>query len=447
VKILILSDNFVPEIAAPSFRVYDHAKVWIAQGHDVTVVTGVPNWPHGRVFDGYQNRWYQQEWVDGIRVIRLWTYMTANKGFLKRTLDYVSFMLSAILFCWRYPKFDVLLATSPQFFTAVAGWAISLLRRRPWVFEVRDLWPASIKAVGVSQGRLITWLERLELFLYRRANRILALTRPFKHDLVQRGIDPDKIDVVTNGVDAQKFARARLADDARHELGVPRDAFLAGYIGTTGLAHGLETVVRAADRCRDHRQIQLLVMGEGAQRQQLEADAAALQLDNVHFRDRVPHADVPRYYAALDVAIVHLKPQPVFRTVIPSKIFELMAMEVPILMAIEGEAARIVTEAGCGVCIPSGDPHVLAETVLRLAADPQALREMGQRGRAVAIEQFDRTELANAALGAIRDAIRPRLAAISPIRPAHEPAAEIVSPRPAGTRAQPAEWEPPRRAA
>jgi colanic acid biosynthesis glycosyl transferase WcaI len=447
VKILVLSDNFVPEIAAPSFRVYDHAKAWLDQGHDVTVVTGVPNWPHGRVFDGYQNRLYQQQWVDGIRVIRLWTYMTANKGFLKRTLDYVSFMLSAILFCWRYPKFDVLVATSPQFFTAVAGWAISVVRRRPWIFEVRDLWPASIKAVGVSQGRLITWLERLELFLYRRANRVIALTEPFKRDLVSRGISPDKIDVVTNGVDARKFSRSRITIDARRELGIPKDVFLAGYVGTTGLAHGLETVVTAAAECRGNRQVQLLVMGEGAQRQQLEAHAAALELDNVHFRDRVPHADVPRYYAALDLAIVHLKPEPVFRTVLPSKIFELMAMEVPILMAVEGEAARVVAEAGCGVCIPSGDPRALADAVLRLAADRTALRQMGQRGRAAAIERFDRTELATSALDTLHAAITTSTAPGLPVSPSVRPATAAVRQRPAAATAEAADREPTRRAA
>jgi colanic acid biosynthesis glycosyl transferase WcaI len=415
VKILVLSDNFVPEIAAPSFRVYDHAKAWLDQGHDVTVVTGVPNWPHGRVFDGYRNRLYQEQWVDGIRVIRLWTYMTANKGFLKRTLDYVSFMLTAIFFCWRYPKFDVLVATSPQFFTAVAGCVVSMVRHRPWVFEVRDLWPASIKAVGVSQGRLITWLERLELLLYRQATRVLALTEPFKRDLIRRGITAHKIDVVTNGVDPRKFARARIVVDARSEMGIPRDVFLAGYIGTTGMAHGLETVIAAAAECRGDCRIRLLVMGEGAQRRQLEMHAAALQLDNIHFRNRVPHADMPRYYAALDLAIVHLKPAPVFQMVIPSKIFELMAMEVPILMAIEGEAARIVAEAGCGVCIPSGDPRALAETVRQLAGDRGVLRAMGQRGRAAAIARFDRTTLATAALETLRAAL---IAPATPIAPA-----------------------------
>jgi glycosyltransferase involved in cell wall biosynthesis len=224
-RILVLSDNFTPEIVASSFRTHEHAKVWLERGHDVTVVTCAPNWPHGRVFDGYRNRPYQEEWIDGIRVIRIWSYMSANRGFLKRTLDYVSFLISAVVWCWRYPRFDVILATSPQFFTAVAGWMISVLRRRPWIFELRDLWPDSIRAVGASKGRIVAWLEKLELFLYRRATRIVALTDAFKKNLVGRGIPADKIDVVTNGVDLEQFRPEHVRFDARRRS-VACQAFL-----------------------------------------------------------------------------------------------------------------------------------------------------------------------------------------------------------------------------
>ena len=181
-KILMLADNYVPEIAAPSFRTHEHVCEWIAQGHDVTVVTGVPNWPHGKTFPGYRNRLFQEERIDGVRVIRVWTYMAANQGFVKRTLDYLSFMFSATFASLRLPACDVVVATSPQFFTAVAGWLIGTLRRRPWVFEVRDLWPESIKAVGVGSGRLIRALERLELFLYRRARRVIVVTESFRQN-------------------------------------------------------------------------------------------------------------------------------------------------------------------------------------------------------------------------------------------------------------------------
>ena len=399
-KILVLADNFVPEIAATSFRVRDHARYWIQQGHEVTVVTCVPNWPHGKVFPGYENRLYQEEWIDGIRVIRLWSYMAANKGFLARSLDYVSYLISATVLCGRYPDFDVVLATSPQFFTAVAGWSVATLRRRPWVFEVRDLWPATIQAVGMSRGVVLRMLEQLELWLYRRARRVIALTDSFKRNLVGRGIDAAKIDVVTNGVDLESFGfdPAKVDRDARRRLGIPSEAFLAGYIGTTGMCHHLETLVDAAALCRQRHDVRFLIMGEGAEREALEARALRHGLTNLHFADRVPHEQVPDYVAALDLAIIHLRPDPLFRSVIPSKLFEFMAMGVPVLLAVEGESARVVSQAGCGICIAPGDPEAIATAVKNLATDRAALDGMGRRGRQVVAEKYSRPVKADAAL-------------------------------------------------
>jgi putative colanic acid biosynthesis glycosyltransferase WcaI len=405
-KILVLADNFTPEIVATSFRTHEHAKIWLEQGHEVTVVTCAPNWPQGRVFDGYQNRLYQEEWIDGIRVIRLWSYIAANKGFFKRTLDYLSYMASAVAFSWRYPKFDVVLATSPQFFTALAGYLVSRLRRRPWVFELRDLWPESIRAVGASDSRLLDFFERLELFLYRKADRIVALTNSFKKNLVSRGITDDKIDVVTNGVDLAKFNPDRVTFDARERLGIDEDAFLVGYLGTTGMAHGLETVLDAAELCLDQSNIRFLIMGQGAHRQSLETSATERCLTNVIFSDSMPHDDIPSIYAALDMSLVHLRPDPLFKTVIPSKIFESMAMGCPILMAVEGEAAGIVEESGCGVCIPSGDPAAMVQAI-RSKADALQLHAMGQGGMRAARSLHNRYVKAEAVLATLSQLVEP----------------------------------------
>jgi len=402
VRILYLTDNYVPEIAAPSFRARDHAREWVGQGHEVTVVTCAPNWPHGRVYEGYRNRLWQVETLDGVRVIRLGTYLAANRGFCKRTLDYLSYMVVATFFAWRYPRFDVLVASSPQFFTAVAGWGVALLRRRPWVFEVRDLWPESIKAVGAMKGRTVRWLERLELFLYRRARRVIVVTEGFRDNLVERGVDAEKVDVVTNGVDTGVFDPAR-ADRAaaRASLGIADGVFLAGFVGTTGMAQGLETMLEAARLCRDRSDIRWLVMGEGAERAKLEERATELQLTNVQFRDRVPQEQVADYYAALDAGIIHLRPNPIFRAVLPSKLFELMAMGVPIVMGLAGEAARIVERAGCGVCFPSGDATAMYRAVARLADDAAAGSAMGHRGRAAVAERFARKVKAKEALATL----------------------------------------------
>ena len=394
-KILVLADNFTPEIVATSFRTHEHAKIWIEAGHEVTVVSCVPNWPQGKVFQGYKHRLYQEERIDGIRVIRLWSYITANRGFFKRTLDYLSYMAAAVAFSWRYPEFDVILATSPQFFTALAGYLVSRLRRRPWVFELRDLWPESIRAVGASNSRILDLLERLELFLYRKADRVVALTNSFKENLVARGIDAEKIDVVPNGVDLDQFNLSRVAFNARERLGIDKDAFLVGYIGTTGMAHGLKTVLDAAELCLDQNKIQFLIMGQGAERENLETSATKRGLTNITFSDTAPHADVPSVYAALDMSLVHLRPDPLFKTVIPSKIFESMAMGCPILMAVEGEAAQIVSEARCGVCIPSGDSVAMASALRTIASDASTLCDFRCNGLAAARARHSRTTRAN----------------------------------------------------
>ena len=404
-RILVLTDRFFPEVAAPSVRIMAHARAWLEMGHEVAVVTCAPNFPRGKLFGGYRNRLYQEEWIEGIRTIRVWSYMSANEGFFRRSIDYVSFMISSVLLCFRYPAFDVILATSPPILTAVAGFLISLFRRRPWVFEIRDLWPASIRAVAASGESLLSLLERLELFLYRRATRILSLTNSFKQDLISRGIPGYQIDVVTNGVDADEFNPARISFDARTLLGVPGNSFLLGYIGTTGMAHGLETLLEAARICQNSPAMRFLIMGEGAERAQLEATAEKWKLSNVIFRDFVPHEEVPNYLAALDASIVHLRPDPLFKTVIPSKIFESMAMGVPILMAVEGEAAALVASSESGICLSSGDPEALVAAARRLASDKALRDHMAECGREAARTRFSRKVNAEQALRCLDAAV------------------------------------------
>jgi len=208
--------------------------------------------------------------MDGIRIIRVWSFVSANEGIIKRTVDYISFMFSACFFCWRYPSFDVILATSPPLLVAVAGYLVSKLRRRPWVFEIRDLWPDTIRAVGVAKGRVLSWLERLELFLYRKADRIVSLTQSFKLNLTTRGIDPCKNDVITNGVDTDFFRPDNAKRDVRKDLGLENGSFLAGYLGTVGMCHGLETLIEAAQLCLADPRIRFILIGEGSERLRLE---------------------------------------------------------------------------------------------------------------------------------------------------------------------------------
>jgi glycosyltransferase involved in cell wall biosynthesis len=251
-------------------------------------------------------------------------------------------------------------------------------------------------------------VEWFELFLYRRADRIISLTHSFRDDLARRGIPREKNDVVTNGVDADFFAPEAATYDVRATLGVGRDTILAGYVGTVGMAHGLETILEAAALAQQRRDVIFLIVGEGAERAGLEAEARRRGLANLLFRDFVPHDLMPSYLAALDLSIVHLRADPLFKTVIPSKIFESMAMGVPIIMAVEGESAEIVRSADAGVCVRSGDPAAMADAVTGLADRPQERRRLGQNGREAVRRTYGRRPLALAALRTLEAAVAHR---------------------------------------
>jgi glycosyltransferase involved in cell wall biosynthesis len=383
--ILFLTENWPPETNAAATRVYERAVYWVRWGHEVTVLTTAPNFPEGKLFSGYRNDWYRRESIDGITVIRVKTFITANRGTFLRTLDFVSFMASAFVAGLFQKRPDVVMATSPQFFTAVGGWALAAARRLPFVFELGDLWPRSIVAVGaMRQSRVIAALETLELFLYRRARRVVALTHAFKTNLVARGIPPEKIVVVRNGVDLSRYApRERDKDNA---VAVRLEGkFVIGYVGTHGMAHDLGRVLDAAERLRDEPRIAFLLVGAGAERDALIADAKRRTLDNVFFLPMQPKEAMPSIWSICDVALVHLKDSPAFAEVIPSKIFEAMAMGLPILLVSPaGEASQVIAEDGAGLWIPAGDPAALAEAATRLLSDDTLRRALAARSRTAA---------------------------------------------------------------
>lgn len=383
--ILFLSDNFPPESNAPATRLYEHAIRWVRAGHRVTVLTCAPNFPEGRVFAGYRNAWRSVEEVDGIRVVRVKTYITANEGVLKRTLDYMSFMVASFVAGLFERRPDVVVGTSPQFFCAVGAWALSVARRRPFVFELRDLWPASIVAVGAMRRSLgIRAMEWLELFLYRRARVVVSVTESFKRDLVERGIEGDKIHVVVNGVDLERYEPRPRDAALAEELGLT-GKFVVGYVGTHGMAHALERTLDAAALLADAPEVAFFYAGAGAARAALEQSVAARGLSNVRLVPRQPKERMPALWSLCDLALVPLRDSPVFATVIPSKIFESMGMGVPILMSLpEGEATGIVRATDSGVCVPPEDPAAMADAIRRLASDPHEVARLAGNGRAAA---------------------------------------------------------------
>lgn len=401
--ILFLTDNFPPEVNAPASRTFEHCREWVLAGQQVTVITCAPNFPRGQVYTGYQNKLWQCENLTGIRVIRVWTYITANEGFLKRILDYLSFMVSAFLAALFVPKVDIVIGTSPQFFTACAAWVTAKVKRVPFVFELRDLWPESIKAVGAMQDSFaIRLFERVEMFLYRQATRIVSVTESFKHILVGRGIDAGKIEVITNGVDISRFKPLSKDAELIARYGL-EGKFVAGYIGTHGMAHALETILEAAARLQQAGEegCHFLFLGDGARKQSLVAQAQALGLNNLTFIDSVPKEDVPRYWSLLDVSIIHLRKTELFTTVIPSKMFECMGMGIPILHGVAGESAEIVEKEGVGLVFEPEKVDELSAKLKRLR-DDRTLYDQLQANCLKAAGNYGRAELAGRMLQSIK---------------------------------------------
>ena len=403
-KILFLTENYPPETNAAANRVHERAKFWADWGHDVTVITCAPNFPKGRLHEGYANKWYQTGAMDGIRVVRVKTFISANEGVVLRMLDFLSFMITGFVASLFQKRPDVVVATSPQFFTAVAGWAVGLCRRRPFVFELGDIWPASIIAVGAMEPSLmIRMFERLELFLYRRSAAIVALTPKFKENLIGRGIEGDKISIVINGVDIDRFRKTPRDKALAAEWGL-KDKFVIGYIGTHGMAHGLSNVLEAAARLRDNDRVMFLFVGDGAERDDLISLAAEKGLENVRFIESQPREKVPAIWSVCDVALVHLRDSVVFSEVIPSKIFEAMAMELPtLLVAPQGVASDIVLSTRSGVWAPAEQPDRLAHVAARLAEKPRLLEMLGRNG-AAASGRFSRRRQAEEMIKVLEDA-------------------------------------------
>lgn len=386
---------------APASRTYDHCTEWTVQGHDVTVLTCAPNFPQGKVYSGYKNKLSQTEQMDGIRVIRVWSWIASNRGTLIRIIDFLSFAMMAF---WRglFIKTDVIVATSPQFFTAVSGYLLSLCKQRPWIFEVRDLWPESILAVGAIENRsLIAGLEKVELFLYRRAKRIVVVSDSFKTDMVARGICAEKIHVVRNGIDMSQSDVTDAAATLRVDHGIAEDHIVIGYLGTLGMAHGLDFILRSI---KNIEKVVLFIIGDGAARHDLIRLKRELELDHVIILDAVPKKDIYSYISVLDIALINLKKSDAFKKVIPSKIFENAALQKPILLGLEGEAKSIIESYQAGIAFQPEDGADFKAKLSRLMEDPAFYQQCQQGGLRLA-KDHDRIKLANDMLHVISKAV------------------------------------------
>jgi colanic acid biosynthesis glycosyl transferase WcaI len=395
-RILYLSQYFPPEPGAPAARVSELSKAWVEAGHEVTVLTAMPNHPTGIVPPEYRDKGFVRESWHGVDVCRTWIYAAANKGFAKRSLAYASFSASAsLLGQWRVPEPDVVLATSPQLLCGAAGAAVASLKRKPFVLEVRDLWPESIVAVGAlpRQHPVIKGLEVVEKTLYRAADHIVVVTDAFEENLAKRGVSRRKMSIIKNGVDLTRFKAAPRETALRAKLGWS-GKFVCAYVGTHGMAHGLDAVLDAAKALLADDRVRFLFVGEGAERARLQRRIDDEGLANVTMLGVLPRDAMNEVYATADLCLVPLRKSELFTTVIPSKIFEIFAMARPILLSVDGEARTIVERAEGGRFVPPEDVAQMVTGISYYVNNAGEAMQAGRRGESFVRREFDRSSLA-----------------------------------------------------
>ncbi len=348
-KILFLSDNFYPETNAPANRTYDHCLEWVRKGIDVTVITCVPNFPEGKVHNGYSNKLIQKEKINGIKVIRVWSYISKNSGFYKRILDFISYSIMAF-FIGIFQKFDIVIGTSPQFFTVVSARFLSFFKMKPWVMEVRDIWPESIVAVGLLNKNSFSYkfIRKIEIWLYKSANRIIVVTDSFRNYLISLNINPEKIEVVKNGINLEEINNFKNSVNKEIDLNIPKNKLIICYAGTLGMAHGLDFIINSLTKLKN-KNFHFLFIGDGAEKNNLIELSKKLELDNITFLKRQKKSDLYKIINNIDVSLVNLKKNNTFLNVIPSKIFENIAFGKPILLGLEGESKQLINSYRVGI--------------------------------------------------------------------------------------------------
>lgn len=389
-KILLLTEYFPPEIGAGSTRAYEHSYQWVKNGHDVTVITGFPDYPDGIIPQKYKGYKFLIEDIKGIRVIRTYTFPAPNKGFFRRVISFISFMMSSIVQgTIASKKQEILIATSPPFLVGVSGYIISKFKNIPFVFEVRDLWPESAIQLGELKNKfVIKLLKKIELYLYHSAKLIVPVAESTINVLLKNGIDAKKISVVKNGVDLETIRRP-LSNKVKNT-----DKFVVTYIGTIGLSHALDKVVESAELLKNEDSILFQIIGEGAEKENLNKLIGKLGLNNVKLINKIEREQLAEYYSNADILIVTLRHLDIFKKVIPSKLFEIMAFEKPILISVDGEARIIVEKANAGLFVHPENPEDLRDKIVYLKNHPSLIKEFGKNGRIFVEENFDRSILA-----------------------------------------------------
>jgi glycosyltransferase involved in cell wall biosynthesis len=391
--VLLVHQAFVGPNEPGGTRHYELARQWVAQGHDFTIIASNLSYLTGKATNQKPGL-VEKQHLDGVTVLRTYTYPSLHRSFVWRVISFLSFMAMSVVAAFRASNIDLVMGTSPPIFQAVSAWLSSRLRRRPFLLEIRDLWPEFAIDMGVLKNPVLIWLSRgLEHFLYAQAHHILVNSPAYRDYLVEKGIAAAKITLIPNGVDIGMFDPAARGNELRHSWG-GGGKFLVTYAGALGLANDIPTLLRAADQLRHDQDIHFLLIGDGKERPNLENLARDLNLSNVTFTGAIPKSCIPEALAASDACVAILQDIPMFRTTYPNKVFDYMAAGRPTILAIDGVIRQVIDAARGGIYVPPGDATALAEAIRTLSANRDLARAQGQAARDYVVKNFDRRKQA-----------------------------------------------------
>lgn len=396
-RILLINQAFVSPDEPGHTRHFEMARFLRKHGHELVIVASDLNYQTGQRTVTRRGI-FAEQWIEGVRVLRAYIYPALHRSYVWRVVSFISFMFSSIWTALRVKEVDLVMGTTPPIFQAVSAWFVAVLRRKPFLLEVRDLWPEFGVSMGVLKNKIVIALARaLEKFLYARATHILVNSPAYKEYMVGKGVSEEKITFIAYGTDVDMFNPNVDGSSVRAELGV-QDKFLVLYAGALGQANDIDTILRAARRLNGQDKIRFVLFGDGKERPRLQDEAERMKLSNVIFAGVRAKKDMPRVVAAADVCLAILQNIPMFRMTYPNKVFDYMAAGRATVLVIDGITRHLIEASNGGVFVQPGDDEMLANTILDLANDPQRVREMGDCARAYLVEHLDRRDKLNETL-------------------------------------------------
>ena len=388
--VLLIHQAFASPEDAGGTRHYELARRFVDEGHHFSIVASDLVYLSGKRFASNE----REQDFDGVKVRRAWTYPSLHRSFVWRVVSFLSFMMTSVIVALKTRNVDLVVGTSPPIFQACSAWVVSVVKWRPFLLEIRDLWPEFAIDMGVLKNPVLIWLSRwLERFLYARANHLLVNSPAYRDYLIGLGIPAAKISFIANGVDPEMFRTARSKSGLREELGLA-DKYLVTYAGAMGMANNLEVVIEAASLLSDLPEIHFLMVGDGKERLKLEDFSRRLNVTNVTFAGSRPKSAMPAILAETDACLAVLLDIPMFRTTYPNKVFDYMAAARPVVLAIDGVIREVIEAADGGIAVPPGNPQAIADAVRSLCLNRVRGEQMGRDGREYVVKFFDRNQQA-----------------------------------------------------